>query len=267
MMLEVHNGGLRIAAQSHGEGPPVMLVHGLGFTSQLWRGQSEQLQAAGFRVISYDLRGFGSSELPPSPYEMEDLSADLDAVRTAAGCDAVHLVAHSMGGMVALRYAVDHPERVSSLFLVSTTAHNGRRASAFARVMSMLSERGFEETQRDPERWQQAVDTIADVIPFTGPVMDVLRKLTEKADPSRSLAWRAIASFTVKEKVSSLSCPTLVMHGDCDPNIPFAAGKLLHEAIVGSTWQPVEGAKHNLPIEHAELFSAQLLSFLRKVAL
>lgn len=261
-MTMVRHDGLAIATEVRGEGPNVMLVHGLGFSRDLWRGQVDVLCRAGFRTVSYDLRGFGASELPATPYAMSALADDLEAVRVATKCDRIHLVAHSMGGMVALRYALDHPELVTSLTLVSTTAHNGKRARAFARVMSMLSERGFDATQQDPERWKIAVDTIAEVIPYTGPVMDVLEKLTKRADPARSLAWQAIADFSVKDEVAAIACPTMVMHGDCDPNIPFAAGKLLHDAIRGSRWLPIKGAKHNLPIEQCELFNEQLLAFL-----
>jgi 3-oxoadipate enol-lactonase len=255
-------GGLRLAAEVEGEGEPVVLVHGLGFSRKAWRPQIDALTAAGWRCVSYDLRGFGASEMPRAPYRVETLAADLEAVRAALGLDRFHLVGHSMGGMVSLGYAVDHPERVRSLFLASTTSHNGKRASLFARVMSLLSRDGFDAARRDAERWREVEHIVREVEPYVGPVMDLLRKLTERADPGRALAWAALDGFSLREEVKSIRCPTLVMHGDRDPNIPFPAGMLLAQAVAGAKWIPLAGARHNLPLELTERFNAELLAFL-----
>jgi pimeloyl-ACP methyl ester carboxylesterase len=78
-----------------------------------------------------------------------------------------------------------------------------------------------------------------------------LRSLTRTPDPARALAWQAIAEFSVKERVASIRCPTLVIHGDADPNIPFAAGRALAEAIGHAEWLPFAGVGHDVPIERA----------------
>ncbi len=258
--------GCRIAVDLQGEAdaPVVMLVHGLGFSRRAWREQSSVLIGAGYRVSSFDLRGFGGSDAPARGYDVETLAADLEAVRSDAGCQAVHLVGHSMGGMVALRYVLDRPERVRSLFLASTTSHNGRRAAAFARIMALLSQEGFEAAKADAPRWQKIEATIAEVIPFTGPIMGLLRSLTKEASPARARAWESIAEFTVKDRVAAIGCPTTVMHGSLDANIPFMAGKLVHEAIEGSAFVEVAEGRHNLPIEQPELFNEQLLAHLQR---
>jgi pimeloyl-ACP methyl ester carboxylesterase len=256
--------GSIVAYDVSGAGPSVMLVHGLGFSRRLWRSQVELLVEQGFRAITVDLRGFGSSDMPREPYSIVDLADDLERVREATAADRMHLVSHSMGGMVAQHYVVAHPERVLSLFLCSTSNHNGKRARAFARVMSLLSEHGFEQAEKDVQLFAEVERTIAEVIPYTGPVMHVLRKLTEEPSVARAFAWGAIAGFSIKDEVSAIRCPALVMHGGRDQNIPFSAGQLAHQGIAGSQWVPVDHAKHNLPIEERELFNERLLAFLKE---
>jgi pimeloyl-ACP methyl ester carboxylesterase len=240
---------------------PVMLVHGLGFSRRHWRHQVKALGDAGFGCVTFDLRGFGDSELGDEPYAIATLARDADEVRELAGFERVHLVGHSMGGMVAQLYALDRPERVASLVLASTTCHNGRRAAAFARAMAMLSEQGFDRAMEDRERRAEVEGILSEAVPYVGQVLGILRKLTLDADRGRARAWEAIAGFSARERVSSIGCPTLVVHGTADQNIPFAAGKLLHEAIEGSEWAPLEGVAHDLP---AEALDALLLGFFER---
>ncbi len=244
-----------------GHGPAVVLLHGLGFSRRSWQPQIDALTAAGYRVVAPDLRGFGDSALPDD-YAIADLAGDVEALRRSQGIDAFDLVGHSMGGMVALSYAVMHPARVRSLFLASTTCHSGKRARAFALAMAELSHDGFDAVAGDAARWPRIEASIAEVMPYVGPVMKLLRKLSVEADPARALAWKAIASFSVLDEVKAIACPTTVMHGDRDANIPFAAGQLLAEAIPQARFIPVEGGRHNLPIEEVERFAEALRAHL-----
>jgi pimeloyl-ACP methyl ester carboxylesterase len=234
----------------------VVLVHGLGHSARYWRRLAEALAKRGFEVVAPDLRGFGDAPLPLGPYAIEDLAADLDARVEGR----FHLVGHSMGGMVALAWALLRPERVRTLGLCSTSSHSGRRAAAFARAMAMLSTDGFDRTIADPVRKAEVERIVEGIAPYVGPVLELLRTLTLRPDPARALAWQAIATFSVKDRLGEIRCPTLVLHGDADPNIPFAAGQAIAAAVPGSTWVPVAGGGHDVPIDHADLFESRLLA-------
>jgi pimeloyl-ACP methyl ester carboxylesterase len=121
--------------------------------------------------------------------------------------------------------------------------------------MSELSRDGFDAVRADSARWARIEATIAAVLPFTGPMMDILRKLTLEPDPGRALAWDAISRFSVRDEVKTIDCPTTVIHGTHDANIPFPAGQMLSQAISGARWIPVDGGRHNLPLEQTELFN------------
>ncbi|MHA6757958.1 alpha/beta fold hydrolase [Streptacidiphilus sp. PAMC 29251] len=110
-----HNGG-SIQYRTFGGGPPVVLVHGFSLDHRMWRPQIPSL-AAGFRVVSYDCRGFGRSSCPTGPYSHAD---DLRRLLEHLGIERAHLVGLSMGGRIALNHALSRPEATMSMMLMAT---------------------------------------------------------------------------------------------------------------------------------------------------
>lgn len=259
--------GTRIAWDEIGSGAPVVLVHGLGSARRRWDRAREALAGAGFRALRLDLRGHGESS-PASlerPHGMAELVADLEAFVAGLALERFHLVGHSLGGMIAQRFAIAHPQRVASLVLASTTSHNGRRATAFARAMVMFSERGFDAVIDDPVVRPEIDAILAEAFSGATPY-DMLRPGLEQPDAARANAWRACVDFSAKDGLSTLTCPVLVTHGSADPLIPFRAGQLIHEAIPHSRFVAEEGAGHSLPSSRAGSFNANLIEFLRAAA-
>lgn len=116
--LSVPIRGGALHGECHGEGMPVVLIHGFSLDLRMWDWQVPDLVAAGYRVIRYDLRGFGRSTLPgPEPYSHAD---DLCAVLDAAGIRRAALVGLSLGANVACACALEHPDRVAALVLASS---------------------------------------------------------------------------------------------------------------------------------------------------
>ncbi len=265
----IRGDGVRIRGEVRGPGgatEAVVLVHGLGFTRHKWGAQVEALIGAGYRVVTWDLRGFGESDLPAAPYSMEDVAADLEALRAHLGLGRFHLVGHSFGGMVALTYAVARPERLKSLSLLSTAGHNGERASKLARALTLMSRVGAEEALSDPDTRAEVeaiVESVADII---GPILKHLKRIAAKPDPARSFAWGATAGYSVRDRLGELTVPSLVMHGTKDELMPYVAGFLLAQALPGCTWESVEEGRHNLPLERSDEVNRSLLAFLGGVA-
>jgi pimeloyl-ACP methyl ester carboxylesterase len=103
---------VRIKWESQGDGAPVLLMHGLGYTRKGW-GPLRALLARRYCVISYDNRGIGESEIPPGPYSVAALAADAVGVLDEAGVERAHLLAASLGGFAAQVVASEHPRRSS----------------------------------------------------------------------------------------------------------------------------------------------------------
>jgi len=104
--------------------PVVVMAHALGATLELWDAQAAAL-AGRYRVLRYDVRGHGGSEVPPGPYTLEQMAGDLRELLDALGIADVHFVGLSMGGLIGMTFALAHPGRVRSLVLCDTTACYG----------------------------------------------------------------------------------------------------------------------------------------------
>jgi len=255
--------GSTLGVDSLGSGEAVMLVHGLGFSRQRWHPHMEWLGARGYRVICPDLRGFGDSE-NTAPYTMTDLANDLDVVRHELGLESFHLVGHSMGGMAVQEYAVNHPNRLKSLTLLSTHSHSGRRAGLFAQAMAQLSASGYSAIANSPDLLKDVESSIGQILPLNDSIWRMLEKLTSTPDPARSRAWEAVATFSVKDELHQISCPTLIMHGASDMLMPMLMGQLIHKALPDSRWIVVQGG-HNVVVKDAPIFLSALASHLDAV--
>jgi 3-oxoadipate enol-lactonase len=261
-------GGLRVAYDDEPPSAdpdgvlPVVLVHGLGSHRRRWDLLAEHLREAGHRVVRHDLRGFGDSDPSPGPYAVADLAADLAAVMGAAGLERFHLVGHSLGGMIAQRFALDHGPRLRTLALVSTTSHNGRRASVFGRVMAEVSERGFDAAAGDPDVKGRLEALLAEAFPGTPPPLNLFRRGLERPHPAQALAWNATVGFSVKDHLAQLRMPVLVLHGTADRVIPPVMGDLIHQAIPGSTVHRMDAIGHHPHRESPAAFTQLLLAHL-----
>jgi 3-oxoadipate enol-lactonase len=250
-----------LAWDSAGDGPAVLLLHGIGSSRRKWDPYVSALTSAGYRAVRFDLRGFGDSQVAPGSIGMREFVDDLVGFVDGAGLGSFHLVGHSLGGMIAQRYAVEHPSRVLSLALVSTTSHNGRRASAFARLMVTLAEHGFDAVLADPALSAQAEAVLREAFPSTVPLA-MLRRGMERPNLARANAWRACIDFSVKDLLPRIACPTVVAHGTADMLIPFRAGELVAHAIPGARWIVEEGAGHSLPDERFASLSRAILDII-----
>src|SRR5688572_51911 len=175
--------GTRLAWDERGDGPTVLFVHGIGSSRKRWEPQIEAVALAGYRGVRLDLRGFGESEGADQKFGMPTFLADLLSFTAELGVPRFHLVGHSLGGMIAQSYAVEQPERVLSLVLASTTSHNGRRACAMARLMTLFAERGFDPLMADAALRPEVDRTLAEAFPGGTPPLEMLRVGVEQPNP------------------------------------------------------------------------------------
>ena len=241
------------------DGPPIVLLHGLGSSSADWRYQRSALGAA-YRVIIPDLRGHGRSPRGFGPLTAETLAADVAALLHALRVPPAHVVGLSLGGCVALALALDHPARVRSLTLVNTfarlpiagprgalrgLARLGLLACAPMRVVAAHVARGLFPRPDQRELYLAAVASLA-------------------ANPRRTYlaSLRGLASFDVRQRLGDVRCPTLVVAGDRDATVPLASKRLLQQSIPGAELIVVEDSGHLTPCDQPDGFNALLLSFL-----
>jgi pimeloyl-ACP methyl ester carboxylesterase len=147
--------GHRIACGVHGDGPPVVLVHGTPSFSLIWRNVVPELTGAGLRIHLFDLLGYGHSERPRDPGIDTSVAGQVDVLRgllDAWGLDTVHLVAHDIGGAVAQRFALAHPGRLRTLTLIDSVSFDSWPSP---RTRQQL-QAGIEHLMRTPDAEHRA---------------------------------------------------------------------------------------------------------------
>ena len=161
-----------------GQGPPVVLIHGHTLDLRLWDAQVPLLVDAGYRVVRYDVRGHGQSEAPVTGYTYQNYSLDLRDLLDRLKIDTpVHLVALSMGGGIALQFALDHPQRIASLVLVDSTVPGFDYSPEYADAVEELVRVARSEGPR----------TALDQVWLTHPLFDGVRRFPDRFDFLKSI--------------------------------------------------------------------------------
>jgi len=249
--------GVRLHYELAGDGPLVVLTHGLGSDLEYWTPHVDAL-ARDCRVLRWDLRGAGASEKPPGPYDVACFARDLASLLDRVGEPAAHLVGHSGGGVVAQRFALDFPERTKSLVLASTSSEVNEKASrAWQRLADLVERNGF-----GPER---DADTRAFGPAFAAAHPDVVRELGRRAranDPAAYAATaRAFGTYAWTSDLARVDAPALVLQGLADALTPPGGSVILSRALRRARLVMVPDAGHHLPIEMPALFTTAVRAF------
>src|SRR5919109_2013406 len=135
--------GLRFHYAQDGQGPDLVLIHGLGGSLRDWDALVPELSRH-YRLLRWDVRGFGDSDKPSGPYAPQLFARDLAGLLHALGVTRAHVAGISMGGVIAQRFALDYPDLVQSLTLISTSSEVGERARRdWEKMAAVLEQRGF----------------------------------------------------------------------------------------------------------------------------
>lgn len=250
-------GGVRIAWEEHGSGPAVLLIHGLGYARWGWEPLVPRL-ADRYRVITYDNRGIGGSDVPPGPYSAESMMSDAVAVLDAARVDSAHVVGTSLGGMIAQQLAARHRDRVNRLVLLSTTP-GGSDAHPMPSVTVDLLTRAASMEPEDALR-AFVVNALGD-----DPDPELVERILSHrlANPQDPAGWQAqaVAGTTFDPGRINISAPTLVIHGTSDRVVDVRNAALLGDRIPDSHVVTMPGG-HLMFWEYPADVAAHILTFL-----
>lgn len=257
---------------SGGGGRPVVLVHGWPLSSQAWEPQVAVLQAAGYRVVAYDRRGFGRSDKPASGYGYDTLADDLQRVMDQCGLQDVTLVGFSMGGGEVARYVPRcGPSRLHSVVFASAVPPFLMQGSdnpdgPLNPETARQKKEGLTQ-DRDAyfDQFTRAFFSANGVLQVTEAQRAEATALCQQSAQHAALACMdAFATTDFRADLRQLMLPTLVLHGDADAIVPIeGSGLRTHAAVPHSTLVRVAGAPHGLNLSHAPEFNAALLGFLR----
>jgi 3-oxoadipate enol-lactonase len=254
--------GIEINYRLEGDGErTVVLVNGLADDLETWVLQVDDLLAAGYRVLRFDNRGVGQSSAPPGPYTTRLFADDAKALITSLGLTNVDMMGVSMGGMIAQEYALAYPDDLRSVTFGCTYAAPGPFCERmFSMWADMAPLNGVPFIMRDVTLW-------AFTVPFFEQREDELREFeTEMAGMAMPVeAYLAqlssIRTHDTRDRIGTVSTPTLVLAGEEDILIPVRLSKQLRELVPGATWATTRGG-HACCWEHPQEFNQALLEFL-----
>jgi 3-oxoadipate enol-lactonase len=258
---------MRLAWERHGAGPPLLLIHGLGYARWGWEPVLPGL-AERFDVLLFDNRGIGESDAPRGPYTASEMAEDALQVLDEAGVEHAHVVGTSLGGMVAQELALAHPERVDNLVLACTTPGGPRSHPMPAVTVALISEAASLEPAVALRRFVEnalAPQTVAEHPELVERIME--HRLRTAQDPA---AWAAqaaaAAAFDAHDRVADVHIRTLVQHGDEDVVVDPRNAELLVGLVPDARLEWFAGAGHLFFWEQPERFVASVSSFLEDQA-
>ncbi len=257
--------------EDYGSGKPVVLIHGYPLSGRSWEKQITALLQAGFRVITYDRRGFGQSSQPVTGYDYDTFAADLHQVMTQLDLRDVALVGFSMGGGEVARYLGTYgSERVSKAVFISSIP-------PFL-LKTLDNPAGVDGSVFDGIQATIAKDRLAYLTAFFADFynLDVLlgKRISDEvvrdswnvgAGASATATYACVPTWLTdfRGDLARIDVPTLVLHGDDDRILPITATALrTHEAVKGSKLVVLDGAPHGMLWTHAEEVNRALLDFL-----
>jgi pimeloyl-ACP methyl ester carboxylesterase len=255
------SNGARIHYTVEGDGPPVLLIPGLGMSAATWAAVGGKL-ARSRRAIYADPRGSGESDTPDEPYTGPLVAADMAAVLDDAGVEQADVVGMSMGGMIAQHLAIEQPERVRTLTLVSTYATTDEWTARVLDERRWLIDQGGLAAQFrlsiffvfSPQAFREMPDFIH----------GLEARLAEHPPDER--AYRRQLEFCrthdTAARLGGLQMPTMVVVGSHDVLTSPVLARELAELLPGTRYEEIAAASHGMIWEQSERISDLLSGFL-----
>ena len=269
--------GIKIAYEINGEGHPLILLHGFAMYKEFWTWQVKELSKE-FRVITLDIRGCGKSDHPTEPFSMEDLADDIRALSDHLNLDKIHLGGHSFGGMIAQHFALNYPNRLNKLILMSTFANlpldksgldmykRSQLSSYEAKVedsttafwnkmKQRFSRNFFKEMSQNPDKLFHNMFSARDLME-----LEETKGTTKPQDILNQI--NAIVHHNTINNLNKISNDTLILTAEKDRIVPKSASELLDDKIPNSNLIVFKGS-HYFMLEEALSFNLEVLNFLR----
>ncbi|WP_341960873.1 alpha/beta hydrolase [Pseudomonas sp. RC10] len=247
-----------------GEGAEQLVcIHGVGSSLLAWEGVVERLNQR-FTILTFDLRGHGNSTRLKGRYDIDEMVDEALSLADAIGFSRFHLAGFSLGGLIAQRLALTHPERVRRLVLLSTVA--GRNAQERERVMARLAalQAGEPGSHYDASlsRW------LTEDFQMKNPqLVAQLRERNAQNDPEcYAAAYRILAESDFGDALHQIQCPTLIATGADDAGSNPRMAAFMHERIAGSQLRILPGLRHSILTEAPELVASMMQGFLLETA-
>ena len=250
--------GLDVHYETYGQGATVLLIHGLGSSTEDWEPQVDALRGA-FTVVTYDVRGHGRTAKPRGKYSLPQFAADAARLIEHLGVGPVHVVGLSMGGMIAFQLATDRPDLVRSMIIVNSGPEMVLRTwkekfaiyqrSVIVRLLGM-------------SKMGEVLATRLLPAPEHAALRQTFVERWGRNDPGAYLrALAALVGWSVMARLPAITCPVLVVAADQDYT-PVEWKRAYTSAMPRASLVVIPDSRHMMPVEKPGAFHDAIVPFL-----
>jgi pimeloyl-ACP methyl ester carboxylesterase len=249
------------------EGVPVVFLHAGVCDHRMWTGQVKAVADAGYRALAYTRRGFGEATSPDGPFSH---LADLETVLACFGIHAAVFVGCSLGGGLAIDFALKHPGRTAGLVLAGTAISGGDYLLSdtdkqMEAVLEDAEERGAEfQNKADAHAWLDGPRSPSGRV--GGAERELFLDMNHKALTKQPPLTQELKRPSARDRIGEIAAPTLLVAGDLDFNYILTRHEALSEDLPNAFATIIEGTAHLPNLERPDLFDPLLLEFLDSVA-
>ena len=256
-MPKLQTNNINLYYEIHGEGQPLVLIHGLGSSTRDWEFQVTEL-AKSYKVVTCDLRGHGQSDKPAGPYSVLMFALDVFGLLQSLSIPFAHIVGISLGGAIAFQFAIDYPTMVKTLTIVNSAPTLGDPEQARPEVERRV---GIVQ-QLGMRAMGQALAPNLFPKPEHAAIRETFVERWAENDPRAYIeATRSMLGWNVVGKLGSIHCPTLVIAADQDYS-PVAVKEMYVKLMPNAQLVVISDSRHATPLERPAEFNAALVKFL-----
>ena len=273
--------GIKLCYDVHGNGEPVILLHGFSDRKEHWRAQVGDLSNH-FKVIRLDNRGAGKSDRPDGEYSMEVYASDVAGLIDNLEIGRAHIIGHSMGGMIAQNFAILYPKKVNKLILLNTLPGlkpPGEPLEDFVTIQRESSIKGQEAILNDPNNafvdgakpsysrkfWKLMKENPKKKFHDIWSVEDLIEEKINYGPTPIDLSnqTHALSTHNTYERLHEIKNEVLIISAEKDKSCPTSMGEKMHELIPNSKFIITEGAAHQSILEKAPNVNQVMIDFLK----
>jgi pimeloyl-ACP methyl ester carboxylesterase len=246
-----------------GSGESVILIHGVGMNASVWAPQIDAL-AQNYDVVAYDLLGHGGSSLPPSHAQLQDYTNQLLQLQDNLGIGAAHIVGHSMGALVAIDFALAHPERANSVVALNAVYRRTReQRAAVLRRAQTLEGAGSDGVAQNASLVRWFGDPIPQSLREQAAVAQRLLRNVDSIGYARAYGLFASSDEAHYGRLPTLAMPALFLTGELDLNSTPAMSRAMADAAPQGQCEIIARARHMMALATPDEVNTRLVAFLR----
>ncbi|MEW6717216.1 MAG: alpha/beta hydrolase [Chloroflexota bacterium] len=259
-MSKITIEGINIYYEVHGQGQPLLLIHGLGSSCRDWEFQVGRFSPH-YKVVTFDVRGHGKTDKPPGPYSLPQFARDTAALIGALQLAPAHVVGISMGGMIGFQLAVDSPQLIRSLVVVNATPEFRpqrwveriaiQQRLLIIRLLGMRKMAGVLSKRLFPKPEQEELRRV------------LIERWSENDKRAYLDSMKALIGWSVADRIHQIEIPTLIVTGDND-YAPVSVKERYLARMPNAELVVIPDSTHATPVDQPERFNQEVIQFLTR---